>query len=404
MRIGVIGAGLLGAGVALELAARGHDVDVFEREEACLSQASRQNEGKVHVGFVYGHDRSLATARLMARGAYSFAPIIRQWLDLDTLPLDVSAPFHYLVHRDSLCSSEELAAFYAQVVDIAGDESLRPDASYLEVPGTPCCRRLTACERARVAGDGIVDAYLTSELAVDPAPLASLVRKRLAEDPRVAVHLQTTATSVTISSDEVRLEVAGPDGVRDDAFDHVVNASWDDLLRLDRTAGVDPRGPWSYRLKRYLRVRAVGDTALPAATIVLGAFGDIVPYGGGDLFLSWYPAGCTGLTTALRHPEVGHRLGSDGEACLRAAIHAPLAGLVPALAGLPDEAIEGAAVEGGIILAQGTTDVTDHESGLHARSDVGPRSFGRYHTVDTGKWTVAPLFARAVARRIAGAA
>jgi glycine/D-amino acid oxidase-like deaminating enzyme len=402
MRIGIVGAGLSGAGAALELALRGHDVELFEREGACLSQASCQNEGKVHLGFVYGHDRSLATARLMARGAYTFAPLLRRWLGVRTLPLDVSSPFYYLVHRDSLCSTDELAAFYARVIDLARDESERPCASYLGIDGLPTCRRLTACERARVASDGIADAYETSELAVDPEPLAALLRARLAAEPRIVVHLRTTATRVAVGSDTVHLDVSGPEGDDTVSFDHVVNASWDDLLRLDRTAGVEPRGPWSYRLKRYLRLRLPHAPPVPSATIVLGAFGDVVRYAGGDVFLSWYPAGCTGLSTAIRHPEAGQRLTCEGEARLRATIHAPLAALVPALEHLPAAALEAAAVRGGIILAQGTTDVNDHRSGLHARFQVGPRSFGRYHTVDTGKWTTAPLFARAVVDRIVG--
>ncbi|MGE0463520.1 MAG: FAD-dependent oxidoreductase [Vicinamibacterales bacterium] len=402
MRIGIVGAGLLGAGVALELAERGHDVEVFEREGASVSRASCQNEGKVHLGFVYGHDPSLATARLMARGAYCFAPIVRRWLALDRLPLVASSPFHYFVHRDSLCSTGELQAFYGRVVELAREESARPGASYLDVDTVPCCRRLTACERARVAGDGIVDAFLTSELAVDPEPLAELVRARLAGEPRVALHLRTTATAVTIGRDEVEIDVAGPEGARRASFDHVVNASWDDLLRLDRSAGVEPRGPWSFRLKRYLRARVPDVPAPPSATIVLGAFGDVVRYASGHVFLSWYPAGCTGLSTAIRHPEAGRLPGPEEQAGLRRAIHRELAALVPALEGLPAGAIENAEVLSGIILAQGVTDVNDHHSGLHARFDVGPRSFGRYHSVDTGKWTVAPLFARSVANRIVG--
>jgi hypothetical protein len=37
---------------------------------------------------------------------------------------------------------------------------------------------------------------------------------------------------------------------------------------------------------------------------------------------------------------------------------------------------------------------------LHHRYAIGPRTRGRYHTVDTGKLTMAPLFGKAVADRI----
>ena len=403
MRIGIVGGGLLGAGAALELALRGHDVALIEREAACLTQASRQNEGKVHLGFVYGQDPSLETARLMARGAYSFAPLLRRWLGLASLGLELSSPFHYLVHRDSLQSSDSLAGFYARVLDILEDEARRPGATYVDGNPVPRCRRLSSREREGLAGDDIADAYETSELAADPEPLAARLRARLADEPRIDVSLQTTATSVAIEADRVRLALDGPDGTRSDVFDHVVNCSWDGLLALDRTAGIEPKGPWSFRLKRYVRVRGTASATMPSATIVLGAFGDVVRYDSGDMFLSWYPSGCTGLSTAIRHPEARRALAPCAARQLRSAIHDALAALVPALRDLPAETLDTATVEGSVILALGTSDLDDPCSRLHSRSEVGVRSFGRYHSVDTGKWTTAPLFAYDVARQIAEA-
>lgn len=400
MRIGIVGGGLLGAGAALELALRGHDVELFEREAACLTQASRQNEGKIHLGFVYGQDPSLETARLMARGAYSFAPLLCRWLGMESARLQLSSPFHYLVHRNSLLSGDTLAAFYGRVLDILQEEARRPGAAYVDGNPAARCRRLSSREREGLASDDITDAYETSELAVDPEPLAALVRARLADEPRIAVHLQTTATSVTRETGGVRLGLQGPGGARRDVFDHVVNASWDGLLALDRTAGIEPRGPWSFRLKRYLRVRSMTASTVPSATIVLGAFGDLVRYDSGEMFMSWYPSGCTGLSTAIRHPEAGRALAPCAARQLRSAIHDALAALVPALRDLPPEALDTASVEGNVILALGTSDLDDPCSRLHSRSAVGVRSFGRYHSVDTGKWTTAPLFAYEVAQQV----
>ena len=55
---------------------------------------------------------------------------------------------------------------------------------------------------------------------------------------------------------------------------------------------------------------------------------------------------------------------------------------------------------GGVIFAWGESDIDDSASGLHERYATGPLSVGRYHTVDTGKLTTAPMYARAVADRI----
>ena len=40
--------------------------------------------------------------------------------------------------------------------------------------------------------------------------------------------------------------------------------------------------------------------------------------------------------------------------------------------------------------AAGHSDIDDPASELHCRYDVGVKSFGRYHSVDTGKLTLAP--------------
>ena len=74
MRVGILGGGHQGCCVALALAERGIDVTVFDRNDELLSRAAVANEGKVHLGYMYANDPSLATARLMMQGAFAFAP------------------------------------------------------------------------------------------------------------------------------------------------------------------------------------------------------------------------------------------------------------------------------------------------------------------------------------------
>jgi hypothetical protein len=58
-------------------------------------------------------------------------------------------------------------------------------------------------------------------------------------------------------------------------------------------------------------------------------------------------------------------------------------------------------VDGGAVVAWGDTDVEDAASEVHQRFDVGVTSRGSYHSVDTGKYSLAPLFAMRLADRIA---
>jgi hypothetical protein len=76
-------------------------------------------------------------------------------------------------------------------------------------------------------------------------------------------------------------------------------------------------------------------------------------------------------------------------------IRAGIAEWCPAMARL-----EPLQVDAGAIVAFGESDVDDAGSGLHNRTRVGVSSHGRYHSVDPGKLTTAPLFAIEAADRV----
>jgi len=78
MRVAVLGGGLQGACIAMELASAGISVDLYDKNDRCMSQASAQNEGKIHLGYVFANDRSLRTARTVIKGAVTFASLMRR--------------------------------------------------------------------------------------------------------------------------------------------------------------------------------------------------------------------------------------------------------------------------------------------------------------------------------------
>src|SRR5260370_15623186 len=108
----VFGGGLQGCCVALALADRGARVTLYDCNAALLSRASVANEGKIHLGYVYCGDTSLATARILSQGAMAFAPLMRRYLGM-TPQFCGSTPYGYLVHRNSLKSAEEISAYLA---------------------------------------------------------------------------------------------------------------------------------------------------------------------------------------------------------------------------------------------------------------------------------------------------
>ncbi len=56
--VAVLGAGILGSSVALFLARRGALVTLFDARDRPFEGASRWNEGKIHLGYIYAADQT----------------------------------------------------------------------------------------------------------------------------------------------------------------------------------------------------------------------------------------------------------------------------------------------------------------------------------------------------------
>ncbi len=402
MRVAVLGAGLQGACVAMELASANIGVDLFEKHDRCVTQASAQNEGKIHLGYVYANDRSLRTARTMIRGALAFAPLMRRWLGraIDAIP--VSAPFHYLVHADSLLSVDDVERHFhrSHALAVEAGAGLTPDYFGSDYRMAPA-RIPSAAVDARFDGRRVRAAYTTPEVAIDPEVMAGVVRDRLSGDPKIRCLLRAHVHGAQPADDGVTVDVDVAGTRVRERYDHVVNTLWDGRIAVDRTAGLKPDRPWLYRVKHYVRMRAPALIArVPSATIVLGGFGDIAAYGDGQFYLSWYPVGMRGASCEITPPPWPLVLDQPASDEVRRGIVAGLARIVPLLGELEPDVIDAAAVRAGIIVAWGRTGIDDPASGLHERHAIGPRSYGRYHSIDTGKLTMAPLFGKLVADRI----
>jgi len=401
MTIAVLGGGIQGCTVALELADRGFSVELFEATASLMTAASRNNEGKIHLGFVYAADPTLRTARLMMRGATEFAPRLRLWLGSDFDRIAVSSPFKYAVHRHSQRTPEQLEATYTTIASMIASTSTesegyfgRTDANHL--------RRLEADELG-IYGSEIIAAFETAELAIDPEALADSLRRVVMVHPGISTHLSTRVVSVDTERRRIRVDV---DGAAETAgpFVHIVNCSWAGRPAIDATTGILPPAEWSFRQKYFLRVQLAGaPISVPSTTVVLGPFGDVVNFGHDDVYVSWYPVGRRGWSTDLAPPDWPAELEIDEGLELAEAMFAGLSDILPSLGSLARTCAPRSVVRGGVIFALGNSDLADPASRLHERHDVGPRSVGTYHTIDTGKLTLAPMFAAIVGDRIEAA-
>lgn len=399
----VLGAGLQGAGVALELARRGARVTLLDQDVRAMNRASLRNEGKIHLGFIYAADPSRDTAHLQLDGALRFRSTISRWLPENRNGIVPSTPFHYLVAGDSLFTPDTLAAHYAAIEDryqklLAGDRTL----DYLGGRPHSLFHRLTPDEISRhFDPERFQGGFATAELAVDTDPLADAVRRAVTGASLITFLPSHRVRSVEAKGDGFAVGGDSPSGAWRIEARQVVNATWERRLALDRQLGLEPPKDLLHRLKYRVLARLPEDLRhAPSVSMVLGRYGDVVVRPEGLAYLSWYPAGLRGWSHDIEPPadwegpcrgEVAKDMAREVEGAIRSGIAGWYRGF---------ERCEVAHVDAGAIVAIGRSDVDDAASGLHDRTQIGVRSRGGYHSVDPGKLTTAPMFAVQAADRV----
>jgi glycine/D-amino acid oxidase-like deaminating enzyme len=404
MRVGVLGGGLQGCCIALALSARGISVALFDRNDRLLSRAAIANEGKIHLGYMYANDPSQSTARMMMRGALTFAPFFEHHLGMPADTMALSRPAAYVVHRDSQRSIEEVSHYLASVHALLNEASEGRRRAYFGRDLSNNLRRWPDGERETAFDPEIaLAAFDSPEVAIDPVALAELVRRRVADDPLIEVRLNHEVTSVDDGAGSFEVNVTTSDGSARERFEHVVNALWDGRFLINEKRGLRPDRPWLHRLKYGVSFRLAKTVALPpSATFVSGPFGEVVSYHDGLTYLTWYPVCLRAISSEIAPPHwqtyPPEPLRSE---LLQGTLHA-MARFVPSLRHVEVDQLEDVTVKGGAIVAWGATDIYDPASELHRRFEIGVTSIGRFHSVDPGKLTMAPYFADICAARIAG--
>jgi len=287
MHVGILGGGMQGCCCALALAERRANVTLFDRNKQLLSRAAVANEGKVHLGYMYANDPSLATARMMISGALAFAPFFARHLEIAPQSLSVSQPAAYVVHRESHRNTDQVSNYletvHSMILDAAG---ARPKAYFgrdlLQKP-----RPWSVAEReAEFDCSVALAAFDTPEVAINPVALAKALRERIHSDPRIEICLAHEVLDVECIDRPV-VRTRHLSGVARRRFDHVINALWDGRLAVDKTVGLYPGRPWLHRLKYGVSFYLPENAKKPhSATFVSGPFGEVVTYEDGLIYLT----------------------------------------------------------------------------------------------------------------------
>lgn len=408
----------MGSCLALELAQRGYLVDLYEIASKPITGASLNNEGKLHLGFVYAKDPLKDTHKVMIRGSLSFKGIIEKLTGQSVGTTFDSVPFQYFIPNDSQLTINEILNHFDAVQSqinktIKSDHNLYIKASekyYFK-------KNLSEIHNKFFSQQYTHNSISTNEISISTNVIASILTEALRCQKMITIFGNTNVISAKrLTNEEIEITTINRARTETKRYQCVANCLWDDKLRIDKTAGVNNSGPWILRYKAMLSISApsIGLDLIPSATGILGSYGDVVNHNNGMYYLSWYPL----CKLAERLDDDGRKLHSDIHSLPARIIRKMIAGF-PVLSEkissithrkfIKDNILEMAKyipsveqlikygdnfkVSGGVILAKGSTDIDDPKSYLHQRSVIGPVAYGNYITVDTGKYCTAPLFA-----------
>jgi glycine/D-amino acid oxidase-like deaminating enzyme len=393
-RVAVLGAGIMGCSVALFLARRRWDVVLVDAAPAPMDRASRWNEGKIHLGYLYAADPTLATARSVLPGGLAFRPLVEELIGEPLEGVVTPEDDVFLVHRDSVVDAEAMARYVDRLTKLV---RVHPDASsYLADASGAAARALAPSELEAIADERVVRAgFRVPERSVATGWVADRLAGAVRACDEIDLILGTRVRSVERAGAGWRVISTPP---REVAADAVVNALWEGRLAVDASAAIAPEPGWSHRHRLALFVRTAAPTDLPSAVVATGPFGDVKNFNGRDLYMSWYGAGLTVEGEELAPPEVPALDAPRREAVREATVRGLAEGL-PRVPGIVAEA-EDVRVEGGWVFAFGRGRLDDAGSTLHRRDRFGVRELDGYYSVDTGKYSCAPWLARELAARI----
>jgi glycine/D-amino acid oxidase-like deaminating enzyme len=407
-KVCVIGGGVAGVTAALELAARGCDVDLLEVGARLFEGVSTRQSHREHLGHHYPGDPSGRTARLCMQGALAFERRYpgftsgeRPWFNFVVRGRDDAAAPPW--ERSSIVSPAEylaycatLRAVYEQLLAEEEDVPFGPADAFCRVLDQKQYAHLVAAERVGL-GVASPERVVMTERFV--ARLAKLVRS----EPAIVVRTGHGVIAAERHRGGYRLTARRGGGTCALEYPQVVNATWSHAPLLDEQVG--PPAPRStIRLRLITHVDLPAELAEePSIFFTLGAFGNYTNLGRtsrspaeGALF--YVPVCDAGSTTEVDIPEEWRRLVAGGleEAQAREIGHEVVDGLARFVPALARARLRETRV--GTVITRGDADIWDRDSAMHRRFEAGVEAVAPgWHSVNVAKLTYCVWVAEAVA-------
>lgn len=385
----VLGGGMQGCCVALMLSKLGFQVKLYDKSTALMRRASANQEGKIHLGFVYARDQKMVTARTMIEHAMQFAPALESLIGPIDWEPHLSERFYCGIHGDSSITLDAhfrhfkaLQEIYEEVLDDAHCHYLgrRPQRIWRE--DTPLC----------FVGKSLVNAVYTEESAVHPGWMRNIIINAIKSNPDITTFLQHGIADVENANASFRIHGNNQNGRWKHTADIVVNCLWEGKQSIDRALGFEYSEDWITRVKYGFMLDATPPLhALPSLTLTHGPFGDIVNYPyDKSIYINWYPSCMTYLGNHDQLPAEWEEVceGKHSPELVQRILQESKMALSEYVPELRDLKLK--QVMAGAIMGQGKTDISDRESGLHRRHGIGVVEYDNYYSIFTGKFTSAP--------------
>ena len=198
--VAVLGAGIMGSSTALHLARRGVAVTLFDAASEPFTGASRWNEGKIHLGFLYAADPTLRTARAVLPGGLDFKHQVEQLTGMSLDAATTTGDDHYLVHRDSVVDATAVGGYLDAVAALVASS---PAADRYLVDVSDCrVHRLGPADLEAVADPTcVVAGYRVPERSVDTTVVADAFIDALRSQTGIAMAMEQRVDSVQPATD-----------------------------------------------------------------------------------------------------------------------------------------------------------------------------------------------------------
>lgn len=385
----------MGVSAALRLARDGHDVVCYDRASCAMCGASRWNEGKIHLGYLYAGDASLRSSARLLPGGLAFRPLLERLIGV-SLRHVTAEPDLYLVHRQSVTSVEATRAYFQAITaQLRGSPGAR---DYLVDVSNASVHELTRRELSDLdVGEAVVGGFRVPEHSIETRWVADRLLDAFAAQRGVTQRMSCEVRAVRDGGSRGRYAIETDDGV-DAGYEVVINALWEDRQRIDATLGLRPTGECTHRYRVSLFIDTDRPVDLPSFVICTGPFGDVKRYTPQSFYLSWYREGLLATGHGVAPPPTPRLVDEDRAARLEGMI-AALAAHVPGV-----RAVQAAAARvtlgGGWVFAIGDGLLSDPAATLHRRDRIGIRRLHRYFSVDTGKYSIAPWLAEELATAV----